>query len=218
MKNITESITNRSKLSIDDLSEPVVKSCIYIDNGVDIGIEIKNNTILINNNHSKVCDLRIEVEKWEELELPKNISFEKGKVNVIFSNHMKGWNIKGTKDSTIYLLRNQGIQKCTFDGRDMPIHISDGKDWWEPTEDPNYLSEGEFDFITISSTGRMIDELFSNTIHPGSITFKVNIYVEEEFMVENSIQDVLNIFDEYINKYSKLYAKYSKYIDLEVDY
>lgn len=219
MKNIIEAIINRSQLSMDKLSEPIVKSCIHIDNGADIDIEIKNGTILIKNNHSKYCDLRIEVDKWEDLGLPKNISFVKGKVNVIFSNNMIDWNIKGTSDSIIYVQRNQDIQNCTFEGNYIPIMITDGEEYWELTEDTPYLFEdGGFDEVTMESTGKVIDEVFSNTIKPKSVMFKIPVGVDEGFMEEHSIKDVLDIFEESITQYSKLYKKFSRFIDVDIDY
>ena len=219
MKGIIEAITNKKQLSMDKLSEPIVKSCIYIDNGVDIDIEIKNSTILIKNNHSKYCDLRIEVDKWEDLGLPKKISFEKGKVNTIFSNNIIGWDIKGSEDSVIYVQRNQDIKNCTFEGKYIPIIITDGDDYWEITEDTPYLFEdGYFDAVTMEYTGKVIDEVFSNTIKTKSVMFKIPVGVDESFMEDNSIQDVLDIFEETISKYSKLYSKFSNYIDVDIDY
>ena len=219
MLKISESITNRSKLSMDKLTEPVVKSCIYIDNGVDIDIEIKNDTILISNNHPKNCDLRIEVDKWEELGLPKKISFERGNVNIIFSNNIIGWNIKGTSDSIIYVQRNQDIKNCTFEGKYIPIIITDGDEYWEITEDTPYLFEdGDFDAVTMKYTGKVIDEVFSNTIKTKSVMLKIPVGVDEGFMEEHSIKEVLEIFEETISKYSKLYSKFSGYIDVDIDY
>lgn len=219
MLKISESITNRSKLSMDKLTEPVVKSCIYIDNGVDIDIEIKNDTILISNNHPKNCDLRIEVDKWEELGLPKKISFERGNANIIFSNNIIGWNIKGTSDSIIYVQRNQDIKNCTFEGKYIPILITDGDDYWEITEDTPYLFEdGDFDAVTMEYTGKVIDEVFSNTIKTKSVMLKIPVGVDEGFMEEHSIKEVLEIFEETISKYSKLYSKFSGYIDVDIDY
>ena len=107
MKTITEAITNRTKLSMDNLSIPVVKSCIHVDNGIDIDIEVKNNTIFILNKTHKHGDLRIEVDQWEQLGLPKNIAFGEGRMNVIFSNNIIDWTISGNQVATLFLLRSQ---------------------------------------------------------------------------------------------------------------
>lgn len=218
MLKITESINNRTKLSMDNLSIPVVKSCIHVDNGIDIDIEVKNNTIYILNKTHKHGDLRIDVDKWEEIGLPKEISFEGGRMNVIFSNNIIDWTISGNQVTTLFLLRTQKAKQCTFIGKDMKIFITDGTDYWEPTEEPIFLYEGDFDDLSLESTGKMIDEIFSNNIKSGSIIFRVSIYVDEDFMEDNDIEDVIDLFEQEIIKYSKLYHKYSKYVDIDVSY
>ena len=218
MLKITESINNRTKLSMDNLSIPVVKSCIHVDTGIDLDIEVKNNTIYILNKTHKHGELRIDVDKWEEIGLPKEISFEGGRMNVIFSNNIIDWTISGNQVTTLFLLRTQKVKQCTFIGKDMKIFITDGTNYWEPAEDPIFLYEGDFDDLSLESTGKMIDEIFSNNIKSGSIIFRVSIYVDEDFMEDNDIEDVIDLFEQEIIKYSKLYHKYSKYVDIDVSY
>lgn len=221
MKTLTESILKKEDKMDDYIANSVFKCIELEDKSLKNHLNIihSNGTIFFNNHSNKVCNFKIDVIAWEHTDLPKNIQFENGNFGVTFTDNMINWNIKGTSDSIIYVQRNQGIKNCTFEGKYMPILITDGDDYWEITEDTPYLFEdGEFDVVTMEYTGKVIDEVFSNTIKTKSIMFKIPVGVDEGFMEEHSIQEVLEIFEETISRYSKLYSKFSGYIDVDIDY
>lgn len=221
MISIKEAILKKEDKMDDYIANSIYKHIELEDKSLKnhLNITHSNGTIIFNNHSNKVCNFKIDVIAWKHTELPKNIQFESGNFGVTFSNNMTGWNIKGTSDSIIYVQRNQDIKNCTFEGKYIPIIITDGDDYWEITEDTPYLFEdGYFDAVTMEYTGKVIDEVFSNTIKNKSVMFKIPVGVDESFMEDNSIQDVLDIFEETISKYSKLYSKFSNYIDVDIDY
>ena len=190
MISIKEAILKKEDKMDDYIANSIYKHIELEDKSLKnhLNITHSNGTIIFNNRSNKVCNFKIDVIAWKHTELPKNIQFENGNFGVTFSNNMIGWNIKGTSDSIIYVQRNQDIKNCTFEGKYIPIIITDGDDYWEITEDTPYLFEdGYFDAVTMEYTGKVIDE-------------------------------VLDIFEETISKYSKLYSKFSGYIDVDIDY